>query len=95
MRGFARRFLTAAAPPTRRLVDEPPGAGASQRVDQVLHAACGDTWRSIRDDLKHMKLAQLSGPNGTVWQVTEPRPEARNRLTSLGVYNLPTLLDPA
>ena len=38
-------------------------------------------------------LAQLSGANGTVWQVTEPREQARIRLKSLEIKNLPTLLD--
>jgi len=35
-----------------------------------LKPPCADTWRNIRDDLKQIKLAQLSSPNGTVWQVT-------------------------
>ena len=33
-------------------------------------------WRNIRDDLKRIQLAQLSNPNGRVWQVTEPTPQA-------------------
>jgi hypothetical protein len=37
----------------------------------------------------------LSGPNGTIWQVTSPLREARNRLKSLDIRNLPTLLDHA
>ena len=64
-------------------------------LERVAEEACGDTWRNIRDDLQQIKLAQLSGPNGTVWQVTEPRPEARNRLKSLEIPNLPTVLDHA
>ena len=59
----------------------------------MAEEACGDTWRNITDDLKQIKLAQLSGPDGTLWQVTEPRPEARSRLKSLGITNLPTLID--
>jgi hypothetical protein len=42
-----------------------------------------DAWRNICDDLKQIKLAQLLSPNGTVWQVTEPGPEALNRLKSV------------
>lgn len=51
--------------------------------------ACGDTWRSIRNDLKRIKLAQLLSPNGTVWQVTESPPESINILTSLQIKNPP------
>jgi hypothetical protein len=59
----------------------------------MAEVACGDTWRNINDDLKQIKLAQLSGTHGTVWQVTEPRPEARSRLESLNINKMPTLLD--
>lgn len=62
-------------------------------LERLAEQACGDTWRNIHDDLKQIKLAQLSGPNGTVWQVTEPRPEARNRLKLLGISNPPTVID--
>jgi hypothetical protein len=64
-------------------------------LQRMAEQACDDTWRNITDDLKQVKLAQLSGPDGTLWQVTEPRPEARNRLKLLGISNLPTLLDHA
>ena len=64
-------------------------------LQRMAEQACNDTWRNITDDLKQVKLAQLSGPDGALWQVTEPRPEARNRLKSLGISNLPTLLDHA
>lgn len=64
-------------------------------LERVAEQACGDTWRNIHDDLKQIKLAQLSGPNGTVWQVTEPRPGARTRLKSLQLVNPPTIIDHA
>jgi len=64
-------------------------------LERIAEQACGDTWRNIRDDLKQIKLAQLSGPHGTVWQVTEPRDGARNRLKSLQIDNPPTLVDHA
>lgn len=64
-------------------------------LERVAEQACGDTWRNIRDDLKQVKLAQLSSSTGTLWQVTEPRPEARNRLKSLEIANPPTILDHA
>lgn len=62
-------------------------------LERVVELGCGDTWRNIRDDLKQIKLGQLSGPNGAVWQVTEGRAEARRRLKSLGIEKLPTVLD--
>jgi transposase len=61
-------------------------------LERVAERACGDTWRNIRDDLNRIKLAQLSSPNGTVWQVTEPRPEAAKRLKSLDIKNPPPVL---
>jgi hypothetical protein len=62
-------------------------------LERVAEQACGDTWRNIRDDLKQIKLAQLSGPTGTLWQVTEPRAEARSRLKLLEIANPPTIVD--
>jgi transposase len=61
-------------------------------LQRVAETQCKDTWRNIRDDLKQIKLAELFGPNGTVWQVTEPRPAARNRMQSLGISKPPLLL---
>jgi Transposase DDE domain len=61
-------------------------------LERIAEQACGDTWRNIRDDLKQIKLAQLAGPDGTIWQVTEARPEARNRMKSLRIPNPPTIL---
>jgi transposase len=61
-------------------------------LERVAELACGDTWRNIRDDLKQIKLAQLLSPNGTVWQVTEPSPEASNRMKSLEINKPPPLL---
>jgi hypothetical protein len=54
-------------------------------LERVAEHACGDTWRNIRDDLKRIQLAQLLSPHGTVWQVTEPTPEAAKRLKSLQI----------
>jgi len=61
-------------------------------LERVAEQACGDTWRNIRDDLKQVKLAQLSSPNGTVWQVTEPAPPAAKRLKSLQIESPPPVL---
>ncbi|MGH8510508.1 MAG: IS1634 family transposase, partial [Gammaproteobacteria bacterium] len=41
-------------------------------LERMAEAACADTWRNIRNDLKRIKLAQLLSPHGTVWQLTEP-----------------------
>jgi len=64
-------------------------------LQRMVEEACCDTWRNITDDLKQVKLVQLKGPDGTLWQVTEPRPEARSRLKSLSIGNLPTIVDHA
>jgi transposase len=61
-------------------------------LERVAEHACGDTWRNIRDDLKQIKLAQLSSPNGTVWQVTEPGKNAAKRLKNLQINKPPPLL---
>ncbi|MBK7663877.1 MAG: IS1634 family transposase [Sterolibacteriaceae bacterium] len=54
-------------------------------LERTIEHACQDTWRNIRDDLKHIQLAQLSSPNGRVWQVTEPSSDAANRLKVLKI----------
>lgn len=61
-------------------------------LERVAEHARADTWRNIRDDLERILLAQLLSPHGTVWQVTEPTPEAAKRLTSLGISPPPPVL---
>lgn len=61
-------------------------------LERVAEQACADTWRNIKDDLKRIKLAQLLSPNGTVWQVTEPTPDALKRLKSLKIQKPPPIL---
>jgi hypothetical protein len=61
-------------------------------LERVAERECCDTWRNIRDDLKQIKLAHLSGPNGAVWQATEPAPGARNRLKKLNIDRPPTIV---
>ena len=41
------------------------------------------------------RQSTLSGPSGTLWQVIEPRPEARSRMKLLEIANPPTILDHA
>jgi len=62
-------------------------------LERVAEHACEDTWRNIRDDLETVKLAQLSSPNGAVWQVTEPGAPAANRLKALKIPKPPLLLN--
>src|SRR5262249_10269634 len=61
-------------------------------LERVIEQACGDTWRTIRDDLAQIKLAQLLSLHGEVWQVTEPSPEAVTHLQCLELKNPPTIL---
>lgn len=61
-------------------------------LERMAEKACGDTWRNIRDDLKQIKVVQLSGPEGDLWQITEPQTGARKRLTSLSIKTPPTIL---
>lgn len=61
-------------------------------LERVAERACGDTWRNIKDDMRRIKLAQLLSPNGTIWQVTEPAPDALKRLKSLQIPIPPPIL---
>lgn len=61
-------------------------------LERVAERACGETWRNIRDDVKRIKLAQLSGPDGEVWQVTDPGADAAKRLKSLQIPHPPPIL---
>ena len=54
-------------------------------LERLAENACGDTWRNIRDDLRQIKLAQFLTPQGDLWQVTDARPAAANRLKQLGI----------
>ena len=64
-------------------------------LERVAERDCQDTWRNIRGDLKQIKLAQLWGPHGSIWQVSMPRQEASNRLKSLAIKNPPLIVDHA
>lgn len=61
-------------------------------LERMAELACADTWRTIRHDLDQIKLAQLSSPNGTVWQVTEPGPNAAKHLKSLKIQDPPPII---
>lgn len=61
-------------------------------LQRVAESRCEDTWRNVRDDLKQIKLARLSTPDGDVWQVTAPRRAAAERLKKLGFDNPPLVV---
>jgi hypothetical protein len=61
-------------------------------LERVIEQACADTWRNIRADLDHIKLAPLLSPHGEVWQVTEPSPQASNHLKCLDIKHPPAIL---
>ena len=63
-------------------------------LQRVAESRCEDTWRNIRADLGQIKLAQLTTPDGDVWQVTTPREAARKRLKNLGIRNPPLVVQP-
>jgi hypothetical protein len=46
-------------------------------LERIAEQTSGNTWRYIRDDRNGIKLAQLSRPNGMVWQGTERRRHAQ------------------
>jgi transposase len=54
-------------------------------LERSVEHACNDTWRNVSDRLRRIQLAQLSGPHGTVWQVTDPTPDAAKCLKSLQI----------
>lgn len=62
-------------------------------LQRVAEIRCDDTWRNIRDDLKRLKLSQLSTPNGEVWQVNKPKQNSRERLKKLGIRRPPLIVD--
>ena len=61
-------------------------------LEQIAEQMVGDTWRNIRHDLAGIKLVELLGPNGTIRQVTEPRPSAAKRLKALQIAPPPPIL---
>jgi hypothetical protein len=64
-------------------------------LERTIEHACQDTWRNVRDDLERIQLAELFSPHGTVWQVTDPTPEAAKRLKSLKIKPPAPIVDVA
>jgi transposase len=61
-------------------------------VERVVEKACDSTWPRIREKLGSIKIAQLSAPQGTVFQVTPGTPQARNILNTLKIEPPPAIL---
>ena len=61
-------------------------------LERTVEHACADTWRNVSDRLRRIQLAQLSSPHGTVWQITDPTPEAAKCLKSLQIKPPPPIL---
>lgn len=61
-------------------------------LERTVEHACGDTWRNVGDRLRRIQLAQLLSPHGTVWQVTDPSPEAAKLLKLLQIKPPPPVL---
>jgi len=61
-------------------------------LERVAEKACGTTWFRIREELRSIKIGQLFGPKGTVYQATPGTPEARNMLKKLKIDPLPSVL---
>ena len=61
-------------------------------LERTVEHACADTWRNVSDRLRRIQLAQLSSPHGTVWQVTDPTPEAAKCLKTLQFKPPPPVL---
>ena len=60
--------------------------------ERMAERMVGDTWRNIRHDLAGLKLVELLGPDGTIRQVTEPRPGAAKRPKVLEIAPPPPIL---
>jgi hypothetical protein len=61
-------------------------------LERTVEHACADTWRNVSDRLRRIQLAQLLSPHGTVWQVTDPTPEAAKCLKSMQIKPPPPVL---
>jgi len=61
-------------------------------LERTAEHACADTWRNISDCLRRIQLAQLSSPHGSIWQVTEPSPQAAKCLKSMQIKPPPPVL---
>lgn len=61
-------------------------------LERVAEKACGRTWFRIREELRSIKVGQLLGPHGTVYQTSVGSVEARKLLKKMKIAPLPTIL---
>jgi hypothetical protein len=55
-------------------------------LERVAEKTCGRSWLKIREELRTIKVGQLFGPHGTVFQTTVGSMEARKILKRLNVH---------
>ncbi|MFC1543953.1 IS1634 family transposase [Gemmatimonadota bacterium] len=61
-------------------------------LQRAAEAKTGSSWSQIRRELDSIKVGQLSGPQGTVWQTALGSTEARNLLRTLKLQPPPLIL---
>ena len=61
-------------------------------LERMVELMVGDRWHNIRHDLAGIKLVELLGLEGTIWQVTEPRPVAAKHLRAREIASPPPIL---
>ena len=62
------------------------------RMEVTIERLCGDTWRSIRDVLRRIKVAQLLTPHGIVFQTSWVASDVHNILQKLEIEDPPEIL---
>ena len=80
------------APTRKRTEDATYPKDTFLLLERIAEWMVGETWRNIRHDLVGIKLVKLLGPNGTIWQVTEPHPSADKRLKAVEIAPPPPIL---
>jgi transposase len=61
-------------------------------LERVAEKTCGRSWLKIREELRTIKVGQLLGPHGTVYQTTVGSMEARKILKRFKIDPLPSVL---
>jgi hypothetical protein len=61
-------------------------------LERVAEHECRDTWPRLREELRSIKIGQLSAPHGTVYQTSPGSLQARNLLKTLKIDPLPSVL---
>jgi hypothetical protein len=61
-------------------------------LQRAAEAAAGAPWSEMRRELESIKVGQLLGPHGTVWQTALGTPRARNLLRNIKIETPPLIL---